>query len=234
MKHSFLSSPVNTKATLSPETPFKKAKQEWDERIGSSVVQARNWRTCCFITLVLSIILTGVIAYLVTQNRVIPIMVGLDKESGEAKAIGKVEDGVFSPGPLQIKYFLSQFIRFVRAVPLDQVVIKQNWLRAYTYLRSDASGLLNEITVKDADSPLKKIGKLIVSVQPISVIQIPDTNSYQMRWKETQYSAQGQKMDEYSMVGTFSIEIDPPKDEETIQENPLGLFIKSFQWNREL
>jgi type IV secretory pathway TrbF-like protein len=36
------------------------------------------------------------------------------------------------------------------------------------------------------------------------------------------------------MLATFIIEIDPPKDEQTLQENPLGLFIKSFQWNREL
>lgn len=28
----------------SPETPYQKAGQVWDERIGSARVQARNWR----------------------------------------------------------------------------------------------------------------------------------------------------------------------------------------------
>jgi type IV secretion system protein TrbF len=30
--------------TPEPETPYQKAAQVWDERIGSARVQARNWR----------------------------------------------------------------------------------------------------------------------------------------------------------------------------------------------
>ena len=30
--------------TPAPETPYQKAAQVWDERIGSARVQARNWR----------------------------------------------------------------------------------------------------------------------------------------------------------------------------------------------
>jgi type IV secretory pathway TrbF-like protein len=114
------------------------------------------------------------------------------------------------------------------------VVIKQNWLKAYMFLRPEAAGLLNEITQKDTSSPLSKLGKVLVSVQPLSIVQIPETDSYQLRWKETVFATHGTKLEEYTMLATFIIEIDPPKDEQTLQENPLGLFIKSFQWNREL
>ena len=34
--------------TPEPETPFHKAAQVWDERIGSVRVQARNWRLIAF------------------------------------------------------------------------------------------------------------------------------------------------------------------------------------------
>ena len=35
------------------DTPYKRAKQEWDERIGNSAVQARTWRLFAFATLFL-------------------------------------------------------------------------------------------------------------------------------------------------------------------------------------
>ncbi|GAB5378045.1 MAG: hypothetical protein AcusKO_45070 [Acuticoccus sp.] len=37
-----------------PETPYQKAAQAWDERIGSARVQARNWRLMAFGSLILS------------------------------------------------------------------------------------------------------------------------------------------------------------------------------------
>ena len=40
--------------TPEPETPFQRAGQMWDERIGSARVQARNWRLMAFGGLALS------------------------------------------------------------------------------------------------------------------------------------------------------------------------------------
>ena len=34
--------------TPEPETPYQRAGQVWDERIGSAHVQARNWRLMAF------------------------------------------------------------------------------------------------------------------------------------------------------------------------------------------
>ena len=40
--------------TPAPETPYQRATQVWDERIGSARVQARNWRLIAFGNLVLA------------------------------------------------------------------------------------------------------------------------------------------------------------------------------------
>src|SRR5258705_2064709 len=45
--------------TPEPETPFQKASQAWDERIGSARVQARNWRLPAFGNLFLAAGLSG-------------------------------------------------------------------------------------------------------------------------------------------------------------------------------
>ena len=230
----FLKPPVSMKPSTVPETPFMRAKQEWDHRMGATVVQAKNWRLAFFSLALLTLVLSLSLLAQVRQAKVIPVLVGIERERGEPVVLGAAAEKQYQLGALEIKYFLSQFIRYVRSIPLDPVVVKQNWLKAYAYLRRDAAGLLNEMTNSEAQSPLKQIGKVVVSVQPLSVVQVPETNSYQLRWRETAYSSSGQKLDEYTMLGTFLIEIDPPQDEKTLQENPLGIFIRSFQWNREL
>lgn len=234
MKTPFLASPVSYKPSEAPSSRYRAAKQAWDLRIGAPVVQGKNWRIACLATSFNLLLSLGALLVVLKQQKVIPVIVGLDKETGEPHVLGPVDKRKFEPSELAIKFFLSHFIQNVRSVPLDPVLIKRNWLNAYSFMRKEAAGLLNEMTEKDPNSPLKKIGKILISIQPLGVIEIPNTNSYQLRWRETVYTIQGTKLDEYTMLGTFIIEIDPPTDERTLQDNPLGLFIKSFSWNREL
>lgn len=44
----FKRSSVRYGRTPEPETPYQKAAQVWDERIGSARVQAKNWRLIAF------------------------------------------------------------------------------------------------------------------------------------------------------------------------------------------
>jgi len=222
------------KANKVVQTPYLKARQAWDERMGDSIVRAKNWRFAFFTQSIFSLLLISALIIISSRQEVVPILVGLDKKTGQRKALGTVEGDAYAPNELGTKYFLTQFIRFVRAVPTDAVVIKQNWLRAYSFLRKDAAGLLNQLTNDEEASPLKQIGKKVVSIQPLSVVKIPQTDSYQVRWQETVYSASGMQLEQYTMLGTFVIEFELPKNEQQINENPLGLFIKNFQWNREL
>ena len=229
-----LSPPKSYKPIEPLETPFYRAKQEWDERIGSSVVQARNWRLAFFCSAVLSVLLASGLILEAKRRQVIPIVVGVDKDRGEPVVIGRVGDDFYKPRIQEIKYFLSQFVVGVRGVPSDPVLIKQTWLKAYKFLRPSAANMLNDLTNNDPNSPLKKIGDETVTVKPISVVQVSDTNSYQARWEETIYSKQGSVKERCLMTGIFTLELDPPQTEDILQVNPLGLYITNFQWNKEL
>ena len=230
----FLHDAPNYKATGHPVTPYLRAQQEWDDRIGAIVVQARNWRLGCILSSAASILLSAFVLVQANQNRVIPIVVGVDKERGEPIVVAKVPELAYEPELQEIKFFISQFITLVRSVPSDQVLIKQNWLRAYLFLRQNAANLLNDMTNKDEGSPLKKIGEQTVIVQLVSVVQVAGSLSYQARWEETVYGQHGAMVDHYVMNGVFTIETEPPKTEAVLNQNPLGMYIKSFQWNREL
>ena len=72
--------------TPEPETPYQRAGQAWDDRIGSARVQASSWRLACFGALLMS---TGLAAGLVWQSArgtVVPWVVQIDK-LGQAQTV---------------------------------------------------------------------------------------------------------------------------------------------------
>ena len=75
-----------------PETPFQRAGQLWDERIGSARVQARNWRLMAFGCLGLTCALSAGLLWQGLQSRVVPYVVEVDR-LGEARAVAAAQAG---------------------------------------------------------------------------------------------------------------------------------------------
>src|SRR5258705_8403945 len=65
--------------TPEPVTPYQKAAQIWDERIGSARVQARNWRLMAFGCLLLSGGLAASLVLQSTQGTITPWVGGVDR-----------------------------------------------------------------------------------------------------------------------------------------------------------
>ena len=71
-------------------TPYQKAAQVWDERIGSARVQARNWRLMAFGSLLLSGGLAAALVWQSTQGTITPWVVEVD-HLGQAQAVAPGE-----------------------------------------------------------------------------------------------------------------------------------------------
>ena len=110
--------------TPEPETPYQRAGQLWDERIGAARVQARNWRLMAFGGLFLT---TGMSAALVWQSlrgTITPWVVEVDK-LGEARAVAPA-DADYAPTDPQVAFHLARFIEHIRSIPTDPVVLRAN------------------------------------------------------------------------------------------------------------
>src|SRR5262245_36749075 len=117
--------------TPTPETPYQRAAQVWDDRIGSARVQARNWRLIAFGNLVLAAGLAAGLVWQSTRGTVVPWVVQVDK-LGEAQAVAPaIAD--YKPADPQIAWHLARFIEQVRSVPADPVIVRQDWLGAYDF-----------------------------------------------------------------------------------------------------
>ena len=76
--------------TPEPETPYQRAAQAWDERIGSARVQAKNWRLMAFGSLALSVGLAGGLVWQSTHGSIVPWVVQVDK-LGQAQAVAPAD-----------------------------------------------------------------------------------------------------------------------------------------------
>ena len=214
--------------TPQPETPFQKAGQIWDERIGSARVQARNWRLMAFGSLLLS---TGLATALVVQSArgtVTPWVVQIDK-LGQAQAVAPaIAD--YKPTDPQIAYHLAHFIEDVRAIPADGVILRQQWLRAYDFTTDRGAAALNDFA--RTNDPFTNLGKSQIAVEVSSVIRAsPD--SFRVAWTQRRYE-NGQLAATERWTAILSVIIQTPHDAERLRKNPLGVYVNALHWSKEL
>jgi hypothetical protein len=69
-----------------PETPYQRAAQVWDDRIGSARVQAKNWRLMAFGSLILSAGLRHALVWQSARGSIVPWVVQVDR-LGQAQAV---------------------------------------------------------------------------------------------------------------------------------------------------
>jgi len=211
-----------------PETPFQRAGQLWDDRIGSARVQARNWRLMAFGCLGLTTVASGGLLWQSLQSHVVPYVVEVDK-LGEPRAVTAAEAG-YHPTDPQIAWFLGRFITSVRSVSLDPVLMRQDWLSAYDFTTKRGAIFLGDYA-RSAD-PFGHVGERTVSVQVTSVVRASD-RSFQVKWIETSYE-RGALAGATHWTGILSVVLKAPASADALRRNPLGLYVDAIDWSREL
>ncbi len=214
--------------TPEPETPYQRAGQLWDERIGAARVQAKNWRLMAFGGLFLTTGLSGGLIWQSMQSRVVPYVVEVDA-LGQAQAVAPAARD-YQPTDPQIAWFLGRFITAVRSRSLDPVLMRENWLSAYDFTTERASIFLGEYA--RTSKPFAEVGRHTVSVQVTSVVRASDT-SFQVKWTESAYE-RGSLSDTSRWTAMLTVKTRPPRSVDVLRKNPLGLYIDAIDWSREL
>ncbi|MEQ1944988.1 conjugal transfer protein TrbF [Mesorhizobium sp. VNQ89] len=214
--------------TPQPETPYQRASQVWDERIGSARVQAKNWRYMAFGSLILSAGFAAALVYQSARGTVVPWVVQVDN-LGQAQAV-EPATADFRPTDPQVAWHLARFIEQTRSIPADPIIVRQNWLRAYEWTTDRGAAALNDYA--RANDPFTKVGKQQIAVEVSSVIRAsPD--SFRVAWTERHFE-NGQLSSTQRWTAILTIVIQPPRDAERIKVNPLGIYVNAINWSREM
>ncbi|MCC6912170.1 MAG: conjugal transfer protein TrbF [Rhodospirillaceae bacterium] len=213
--------------TPQPETAYQKAGQVWDERIGAARVQAFNWRLMAFGSLGLSMVLAGGLLWQSNQSRIVPYVVEVDK-FGEARAVTPAAE-TYQPSDAQIAWYLGRFITNVRALSIDPIVVRQNWLQAYDFATDKAAMFLNDHA--RANDPFASVGAKSVAVQITSVVRASDS-SYQVKWQEQTYK-QGALAATEHWTAMLTVVTQAPRNADALRKNPLGIYVNGLAWSQE-
>jgi type IV secretion system protein VirB5 len=214
--------------TPEPETPYQKAGQVWDERIGSARVQAKNWRLMAFGSLGLSLCLAAGLIWQSTRSTITPWIVQVDS-LGQAQSVGPVA-AEYRPTDPQIAWHLARFVEQVRSISADPIVLREQWLRAYDFVTDKGALALNDYA--RLNDPFAKVGKEQVAVDVSSVIRAsPD--SFRVAWTERRY-VNGQLAATERWTAILTIVLQTPHDAERLKKNPLGVYVHALNWSKEL
>ncbi len=214
--------------TPQPATPYQAAAQVWDQRMGSSLAQAKNWRLMAFGCLSLALLMAGGLVWRSAQSLVTPYVVEVDS-AGQVRAVGEAASP-YLPNDAQMAHHLARFISLVRSLSIDPVVVRQNWLEAYHYTTDRGAATLNDYA--RANDPFTRVGKESVTVELSSVVRASD-NSFQVRWNERRY-VNGTAAGLERWTAVISVVLQPPRSEEKLRRNPLGIYVNGLSWSREL
>jgi type IV secretory pathway TrbF-like protein/sugar phosphate permease len=219
-----LRAPARYINTPDPITPYEKAIRAWTERLVSARLQASNWRFAAVGSASLCTVLGLALAISAGRAEVTPYVLEVDRLN-EIRAANPPNS---TPSDAQIAYFLAAFIKNVRSLSTDPIVVRARWMDALNYVTDRGAQTLNDYA-RDAN-PFVKIGLRPVTVEVIYVIRASN-NSFEVRWKEEIYES-GKIVRTERFTGIVEIVSRPTNTAETLR-NPLGLYVHTFTWSRD-
>lgn len=211
-----------------PVTPYQKAGQIEDRRLGRANARGNRWCLAFCGAMGLAALSTSGLIYQSAQASIVPWVVEVD-ETGAVKASGPAETN-FKPSDAQIAHQLARFISNVRSVSIDPVVLRENWLSAYNFATDQAALTLN--TYANENDPFADIGQRSVTVDITSIVRSSD-DSFEVRWREKSFRG-GAHLTTQTFTASLSIITIPPTDAETLHRNPLGLYVHGLHWSKDL
>jgi type IV secretion system protein TrbF len=212
------------------ETPYAKAAQEWDRRMGISIVQARGWRRMAIAAWVVSAVLAvGLVLH--TRNKQVATYVVPINELGQPGRIRLANDA-YQPTSMQTGYFLAELVRMSRGRSLDPVVTRDDLMRSYHFLAGDAITQMNDLAAGDRLITEMGRGQRVARTVEIANVLQRTGSSYQVRWTEVEF-ASGVQRSRDSYTGLFETKLVPPTNQSAAFNNPLGLFVTNFSWSKE-
>ncbi|MCK1326680.1 conjugal transfer protein TrbF [Bradyrhizobium sp. 156] len=214
-----------------PDNPYLAARQEWNERYGSYVKAAAAWRLVGIIAMVMAVIGFAYALFQSTQVKLVPYVVEVDK-LGTAMSAGYPQQIEYAD-PRVVRATLGSFISNFRSVTPDAVVQKQYIDRTYALLRTSDPATQKINDWFRSTSPFEKAKTTTIAVEVNNIVALSN-QSYQIDWTEFERDRKGKEIGAHRFRGIATVTLTAPQDEQTIRLNPIGLYLRDFDWTAQL
>lgn len=212
--------------------PYLAARNEFQSAFGDLAKGKRNWQLVAVAFLALLAFVLAAYVDLASGARVVPYLVQVDK-LGQVASVGRA-DRLAAPEPRLVAAQLAEFIRDVRTVLPALAARAQSQLleRGYAFVDQRAAGVLNQYFADPAHDPRVLGTELSREVTVTSVLPIPQSSTWSIRWTETTYPvAPGGVSTTSSWDAYLTVRLVPPTTADAIDRNPLGVYITALAWS---
>lgn len=208
---------------------YQRAYEEWEQRIGSAKTQMRNWRLVCIISLLIAVLLLVAMIVVLTSQKSY-VYVAEVKPGHNIVNVRPMAKG-YQPTRAQEEYFIAKFIQNIMSVPLDPVVLRRNWLNAYSFIAGKAKAQLNDYARQN--NPFAEVGQVTKTIRIKNYHPIGN-HSYEFTWTQTTYSQNGKVQQVLLYDGIFTVvQGEKPATAQQMLMNPLGLRIVYFSFSNQ-
>ena len=221
---------------LDPNSPhsavYMAARREWNERYGSYIAQAHNWRLQALAAYGVAAIAVGGCVWLSAQSHVQPFIVEVNK-LGDALAVQRAD--VAAPVPLAvIRAQLARYIQDVRTVSIDVQAERAFINEAYAMVDKNSAALPFLNTYFGANDPFKRAANETVSAHVESVLPLPGSNTWRIDWREDTLARDGRPELSKHWEAVVTVSINPPTTDAGVLINPTGLFVEACSWGERV
>ena len=226
----FPQAPVRYGKTPEPETPYQKAAQAWDERIGSARVQARNWRLMAFGCLFLAGGFAAALVWQSLRGTVAPWVVQVDT-LGEAQAVAPASRRL--PADRSADRLAPRALR--RECPRRCRPIRSSCGRTGSapMTSSPTAARWRSTTMRASTTPSRDVGKMQLADRSL---QRHPRLGEQFPGRLDRAPLRERPAWPRPSAGppSSTIVVQPPRDADRLRKNPLGIFVNAINWSKEL
>lgn len=214
-----------------PENPYLAGRLEWNERYGGFVREARTWRWVALISLSLATIGFGYALFLSQKTRLVPYIVEVDR-LGSPVAVG-IPEQIEYADPRVVRATLANFVASFRSVTPDAVVQKRYIDRTYALLRASDPSTEKINAWFRSNSPFEAAKRVTVAVEVSNIVSLSQ-RTFQIDWTEFERDRRGRETATRRFRGIATVTLTEPQDEAVIRLNPIGLYLRDFDWTAQL
>lgn len=211
--------------------PYLNARREWNERYGSYVAQRDAWRRAAFVSWGVSLLAVAGLTWVAAQPRLQPYVVAVDR-LGAPVPIAPAEQAIQGDRRI-VRAELARWITNIRSVSPDAAAERTAVTAAYALLnrRSAAFETVNEFM--RANNPFERARRETVSVEIVSVLPLTG-ETWRVEWREIVRARDGSVTSTQPWQAALTLTTSPPRDEQTVLRNPLGLYVTALSWSQRL
>ncbi|WP_031480020.1 type IV secretion system protein [Maridesulfovibrio frigidus] len=210
--------------------PYLDARTEWLERYGSYIESRNQWRIASLIALLIAVLSISINIIQITQNKVIPYVVEVDK-LGHSVAV-KRADSTVNVSDRIIQAEIANLIVNWRSVTADLGLQKKMVTKMSSFVTGAARGATR--SWYEANNPYERGQKVLVEVD-IKGIPLPvSSESWRIEWLETIRNHSGVAMSSTKYEATLKVRISSPTTDSQIIRNPAGVYITELSWAKLL